>query len=894
MTSGWRRLLRIFGRDAARDIDAELRFHMEERVEDLAARGATPDAAHRQALAEFGDIDATRAHLSTIDARIAARSRRAQWWEGIAQDLRHTLRGLVRSPGFTVMVVVTLALGIGANAAVFSVLNQFFPRTPPGVTTPSQVRRLVVNAMRSRTGKSWARDGFSYSEYNDVAASVPGAALAAFTQETDHLGAVGATPSVNVVYVLGNYFGVLGVRVVTGRGFRPEELTMSARTPVVVISDALWHARFARVASILDSSLTLGVHRYTIVGVAPAGFRGTELNAADVWVPLNAQGSWKPDGQRLADLQFESFLQVVARVPTPADAARLITGATAAFRQSQLVHDTLATSELTALTAGLSPGDQRQSMVATRLAGVAAIILLLACANVANLLLTRGMRRRREVAIRLALGVSRRRLVTQLMVEIAIIAALAGGAALVVAVWAAGGLRHALLPDITWAGSVLDGRMAAFTAAVACFTAFAAGLVPALQSARPDVNASLKAGGSGGSQSKSRMRSTLIVVQAALSVVLLAGAGVFVRSLQAVKHIDIGYNTEQTILASARYDVDAEPAGGDPGARLLPEIAERLRHAPGVQAVALAQLPPLASISILRVFLPDRDSVPQTEPLVSQVVGPGFFDAAGIPLLSGRSFTVADRAGSEQVMVVNQSMARAFWPGERAVGKCVIVKSRSAECRQVVGVVGDEHIANLVEGGSMQFFLPLAQGPGNQDAGQIVLRAAPGQVNLVVAEARRAITAAFGPGAMPQVRALRDIVDPQLRPWRLGAALFSAAGLLAALVAAVGMYSAMSYGVSQRRREMGIRLALGARPQNLTWLVVGHGVRVVAVGVVIGILASLALGPLVASLLYGTSPRDPLVLTCAAVGLLVVAVVAGLVPARRAARVDPMETLRQE
>jgi predicted permease len=896
MTSGWRRWLRIFTRDPQADVDTELRFHMDARVEDLVARGASLDDARAQALAEFGDVDATRERLGAIDRRIAGQHRRAEWWEGIAQDLRHTMRGLARSPGFTVMVVVTLALGIGANAAVFSVLDRLFLTYPDGVVHPEQIHRMEVHTTNRRTGTPQVRGVLSYPEYKELAQALPGSEIAGWGYWQAHLGAGAGAPQVNVTQVAGDYFGVLGVRAAHGRVFRADEWQVGTITPVAVISDAMWRTRFGADSAIVGKSLALGVHEYTIIGVAPRGFRGTDINAADLWVPLNTEGSWKPEAEHGVLSEFTAFIQVVLRLQGPRDAAHVVATGTRVMRGSRTARDTLATVTLPAAVGVSQEFIGKQGQIAKRLAGVAAIILLLACANVANLLLTRGMQRRREIAIRLALGVSRKRLGLQLLLETGVVAALAGAAALLVAVWGAGALRHALLPDNVWGSPAVGARVAAFTAFVAALAAVAAGLVPALQSASPNLNAALKAGGQSGATPRSRTRSALMITQAAFAVVLLGGAGLFVRSLQAVKGIDVGYDTSRMVVASANYDVDGTPPDGPSHGQRLTRAADLLRHAPGVQALGLAATPTMQSINFETLHLPGVDSVPTLEgaPPLTMFVSPGFFEASGIDLRAGRRFSDGDLKGSEPVVIVSESMARTFWPHDAAVGKCVIVGKAADPCRRVVGVVTDEHVVNIVEPTMMHLFLPLAQSAADGRPGEIVLRAAPGQVAGVVREARRELVNQFGDAAIPDVRAMRDVLNPQLQPWRLGAALFSGAGLLALLVAAIGIYSAMSYGVSLRRREIGIRMALGARGLSVARLIVGQGVRVVLVGIAIGVVAALAMGRLVASLLYGVTPHDPLVLSATAGVLIVVAIVACLVPARRAARVDPMETLRAE
>ncbi|HEX8726141.1 MAG TPA: FtsX-like permease family protein, partial [Gemmatimonadaceae bacterium] len=775
-------------------------------------------------------------------------------------------------------------------------LNRLFLAYPAGVSHPEQLRRLEIHASDRRTGTARTRSVLSYPEYRGLTAAVAGVPVAGWGRDQEHLGTGPGAPMVNVTLVAGDYFGVLGVRAAHGRVFRPDEWQVGTLTPVAVISDAMWHARFDGDPAIVGTTLSLGVHEYTIVGVAPQGFRGTDINAADLWVPLNSGGSWQAGGFRLTSSAYSAFLQPVLRVSGATEEARAIGEATPVFRRSDMVRDTLATVTLPGMAGVSQEFIRKQGAIVTRLAGVAAIIMLLACANVANLLLTRGMQRRRETAIRLALGVSRRRLVGQLLLESAVVAVIAGAVALLAAVWAAGALRHALLPDNTWGTPAVGARVAAFTGLVAAFAALAAGMIPAVQTANPDLNATLKAGGLANSSPRSRTRSALMIVQAALAVVLLGGAGLFVRSLQAVRSIDVGYDTDRMIVGSAAYDVDAGPSGAASRGELLQQAADRLRHAPGVEALGLAANPPMQSISIETLHLPGRDSVPMLDgiPPMTLFVSPGFFDASGIALLAGRRFTDADRKGAEPVIIVSESMARTFWPHASAVGQCAIVGKPDAPCRRVIGVVSDEHAVRIVEPAMLHLFVPRAQSPNGGVPGQIVIGAAPGQVAAVVREARRELAATFGPGATPNVQAMRDVLDPQLQPWRLGAALFSGAGLLALLVAAIGVYSAMSYGVSLRRREIGIRLALGARRQGIVRLVLSQGVRVVTAGVVLGVIAAFGFGRLVASLLYGVSPHDPLVLAATAVVLLAVAVLACVVPAWRAARVDPMETLRAE
>ncbi|MGH7668304.1 MAG: ADOP family duplicated permease [Gemmatimonadaceae bacterium] len=896
MTAGWRRLLRIFGRDPARDIDAELRFHMETRVEDLVVRGATPDAAHAQALAEFGNMDMTRERLGAIDARIAARSRRAQWWEGIAQDLRHTLRGLARSPGFTVMVVVTLALGIGANAAVFSVLHRLFFATPAGVKHPGQVRRIMVSARYAGRPPS-IRSLLNYPEFRGIAANVPEPTrIAGFVSQKVPYGRKLGGSTRPAEFAVRDYLGVLGLRPVIGRFFSGAELEVTGLTPVAVISWRLWRRDFGGSAKALGQSLDLGVHRYTIIGVAPGGFAGTGLDDVDLWLPFNCWTAWVARDPQWYDQTGTLMVRTVARVASTSAANALVPAVTHGLRTDGMAWDSTATAVVTPLRGAGSPEFfGRQSAIAVRLAAVAAIILLIAVANVANLLLGRAMNRRHETAVRLALGVSRRRLIAQTLSESVVVALLAGAAAALAAMWGAALLQRLELPNVSWGGTSFDTGVAWFAAAVSLLTGLAAGILPALYGSRSELMNSLKGDTRAGGQGRSAARSTLVIIQAALSVVLLAGAGLFVRSLEQVESIDLGYDVPHLLFASP--DAVEDTAADRAITAQLPALAERLASVAGVRSTSLMYMPPLWGLSSIDTYLPDRDSLPGVSvdgPPLVLLGSPGFLATLGVRTVAGRLFTDADRAGAEPVLVVNQALASAYWPGQNALGKCLILHSRADPCRRIVGVAENAHMTGLVEKTVLAYYVPLGQAPEMRTAGTIAIRTTPGHEASVREAVASILRGTFGANVRPGVQSMDDLVDPDYQQWRVGASLFTVAGLLALLVAAVGIYSTMAYSVGQRTHEIGVRMALGARGANVARLVVGQGIRVVSVGIVLGILVALALGRFVSSLLYDTSPRDPAVLGLTAAALVFVAVIACLVPARRAARVDPMETLRAE
>lgn len=890
----WNYLLRIFARRTEDDVDAELRFHFDERIAELTAGGMPPVDARAKATGEFGDVEAVRERLNVIDRRIAQNHRRADWWEAVAQDVRYVFRGLARSPAFTAMVVVTLALGIGANAAIYSVLDRLFVQSPVGVRRPAELRRLYQE-LAGRQGQT-LRTAFSFAEIRDLRAALPaGTAFAAHARGTVRLGRGADAEKVGAVWVLGDHFGVLGVTPLIGRFFTADEARVETFSAVAVISERLWKARFGGTTAALGQPLDIGAHRFTIIGVAPTGFRGVDIAVTDVWIPAGTNTSWtnrKPNWYE--EHVWTGASQVIARVPRPEDERAFEAIAAASVKRTGWIRDTTARVQLGPVmeAAILSKGGDAGIGIATRLAGVTLMVLLIACANVANLLLARGLQRRRELAVRLALGISRRRLVLQLLAESTAVALLAGIVALLFTIWSAGALRAALLPNSAWGESVLSTRVVLIVLASALVTGVAAGIVPAIQVSKPDLAAALKEGGRSGSAQRSRTRAAMLIVQAALSVVLLAGAGLFLRSLDKVNAIDIGYDASRLIYAQVSSDED-ESHEAELGAA-LPLVMQRVQQMKGVEQTTLTEYIPMAGLSIYTLHFPGRDSVPKLNnmPPFFNPVTASFFDVSGMKVRAGRGFTDADRKGAPMVVIVNDVMAQTVWPGESALGKCFTLGQLGDPCREVVGVVNDAHSMKIIEPPTMQFYVPLVQSA--EHANILMIRVDPKRANVIARDTKSILTKSLGAWAIPDVRPMDEILAPQLRPYRLGASLFSAAGILALLVAAVGVYSSIAYSISQRMHEMGIRIALGARAGQIMRLVVGEGVRVVLMGIAIGILVTLAAGRLVASLLFGTTPHDPAVLAVVVILLVAVAVLATVVPALRATRSNPATALRAE
>jgi len=804
----------------------------------------------------------------------------------VLQDLRYALRTFARSPALVAAAVVCLALGIGANATIFGVVDTLLFRPPPHVQDPERVVRLYFRRHYPAFGTNTSSiTGYPlYTLIRESARSFD--ALAAYTySQKASLGRGVDARRVRVVLASASYFPLLGVRPALGRFYLADEDRPDGPA-VVVLGYGFWRASFQNDSGILGRQLQLGRSSYTVVGVAPERFTGVNLENVDAWVPLTTA---TPELMGPGSLNRGSyFLQIIGRLgPGGREAAER--EATLAFRAEDVYSggDSNAVALLGPVQHARGPELSQNARVSMWLTAVSVIVLLVACANVANLLLARALQRQREIAVRLALGAARLRLARQLVTESVLLALAGGVAALLVTLWVGPVIRAFLLPDIPALASAVDGRVLLFTGGVALLTGFLAGLVPALQVGRADLTPALKAGAGEGRYRRSRLRSALLVGQVALTVTLIVGAGLFARSLRNVAGQDFGFDPAHTLLAT----MDLRAAGYRPAQinQLNLQMLARLEGLPGVEAAA-ATIGHFGWATASSVSVPGRDSIPQLKaggPYYQRVTA-GYFAAMGTPV-HGRAFTPADRGSP--VAIVNETMARLLWPGESAIGKCFLVGS-DKRCAGIIGVVPDARRFNAVEDASMHFYVPFTD-DSSEFITALVVRAR-GRPQDLVAPVRAALqqTAANLPYAA--VTPLADLVAPSIRPWRLGTTMFGVFAGLALVLAAVGLYGVLSYTVAQRSHEIGIRMAMGARRGNVLGLMVGQGVKIAALGAGIGAVAALAGGRVLSSLLYGVSPRDPLVLLGAAVIPLVVAAIASYVPARRAAKVDPVVALRYE
>jgi predicted permease len=788
------------------------------------------------------------------------------------------------------------------NAAAFSILDRFYLRPPAGIAEPSTIRRMFIEHFRTSTGEPFTAQSLSYSTFEAIASATGARAdMALFaTDYAMRLGKRPTDPRVGVVFASANYFNVLGVRPELGRFFTADEGRITEKGGVAVVSHAFWKNRLAGDSSALGRRIAIGPDSFAVVGVADPRFIGLDLRAAEVWVPLGSMSLGWGGPQWWTNDNVNPF-NVVRRATSTLSDAEFDRRATAIVRelnrQKGALGDTLQTVWSGPVLEARGPVKPGQDMIiSTRLGGVAMIVLLIAGANVVNLLLSRAAQRRREIAVRLALGVSRRRLIAMLTTETMFIAALSGTTAFFAGWWGASVLRSLLMPNIRqWSEPAVDGRVLLFTVAVTLVAGIVAGVVPALLASSPRLTSALKAGAREGVRHRSRLRNGLVITQAALSVVLLVGAALFVRSLHNVQRLDIGFDSDRLVFGRVEFAEGERPPRPVFLAQMR-DLASRLRGRPGIEAVARSAMEPMQGFNIIDFFVgaDSSGSFGRRMPLAS-VVSPSFFDVVGLRMLRGRGFSGGDTETGPREVVVNEAMAKLVWPRRDPLGECVRLETRDGACYTVVGVVETARLGRVIEPEeTAQFYVPLGSQPTpDRYGGQLIVRARADFALTAATELRDMLERTF-PAAEPVITPMTTNLEPEYRPWRLGATLFTGLGVLALIVAMLGIYSTVSYGVSQRTHEFGVRIALGARVADVLRQVVGEGIRTVAIGVALGVALAIAAGKLVEALLYGIAPRNPVVLGLVSLSLLVVAILAALVPAWRASRADPIMALRAD
>jgi putative ABC transport system permease protein len=835
-------------------------------------------------------------------------------------DLRRTCRSLAAVFGLTISVIILVALGVGATTAVFSVANELFLRPPAHVADPSAVRRLYLRTTRPIDRSVAVRPSFSYPAFAAIATALGSRAAVTAYMPPDSAAARIGDVRVQVLasYVTPNFFATLGTPLERGRSFDAHADPTDASQPTAVISYDFWQSQFGGDIGVLGKAIDVTNQRYTIIGIAARGFSGVDLNRADIWMPA-ATYPWQILKQPwYASWRGQHELIVLTRSARETGAATVASIATTAYRRGQLSNgdplaDTAATVLAGPLLASLAPTITLSppTAIILRLIGAAVILLIVSCANVANLLLLRAERRRKEIALRLALGISRGRLFTQLLTESVVLASAGAVAAIFVAAWGGTLLRTAIMPTVEWATSALDARVAAVAIATAFVTGIIAGLVPGMRALDLDLVDSLKSAAGSGTH-RSRLRTTLVVVQGAFSVVLLVGAGLFVRSLRAVESIDLGYDISRIVYGDDWFRnptsraLDYSRRFDEQRLQGFRAVAATLRNTANVEDVALATRAPMAGSATGPLFFRDGRQVPQLgrRPSALIAVTPNFMRVTGIRLVRGRWLLDDDRLGSQPVIVINEAAARVYWPDHSALGECLILpdtvasafRQLQAGCATVVGVARDSHVEDIIEAPVAEVFVPMAQQTSRsfRQPSVVIARARAGRTTQASSDLRLALTRAFPNADPPDVETMEEAHDAELRPWRLGAQLFALLGIVALIVATFGMYSAMAYVVSQRTRELGVRIALGAQPRRIVADVVASGARPLAAGLTIGLGVAIAFGSLVETMLYATTPRDPLTLVAVSLLLFASGVAGMLAPTYRALHVDPMTALRAE
>jgi predicted permease len=897
------------------EIVDELSQHLDERYDELVATGSSEAEARRLAVEELAEPEALARSMRPLrQANVAApipaggppRFLLADLW----QDLRYAARMLRTQPGFTVAAALTLALGIGANTAMFSLINATLLQRLPVAD-----RHRLVHVWRGDVGGAFPYPLYaSLRDHNRVFDS-----FAAWGGITASLNAGSATDLVSGVIVTGNFFDLLGVRPGRGRLLSPADDQTVGAHPVVVVSDALWQTRFAARADIVGRDILLNGYRFTIAGVTPPEFRGPRVEQrADVYVPMMMQAIVRPpragySGEMNPDLlehRTNSWLFGVARLKsdmTPEQARGNLIPLEAAYARDVTRARPRGVAVLP-IDDGIPAQRQQLRAVALLLVGVVGTVLLIACANIANMLLARAAARRRELAVRLAVGASAGRLLRQLLTE-SVLLSLVGGVIGVGLAWAMARGVTALLPPpdvLPVAVEVaLDRRVLAFAFALSVLTGIVFGTVPARRAARPNVVPALKdADTMGGARGRRwSLQQTLVVAEVALATLLLIPAGLFVRSLQAARAIDPGFDVNQ--IVSAPLSINLLRYTSSQGREFYRQIVERVERLPGVESASVARVALLnGNVRVLGFLVEGQLEPPEgfnfseggpstraRNQINANVVGPGFFKTMGIPLAEGRDFGAQDSVDSPLVAIISEATARRHFGGANPLGRRVSFRGRQGPWHEIVGVVGDSKYATLGEATVAIAYMPVAQ---NHETGMVLYARTSVPPGSLIPSLRREIRALEPNLPVPQIQTMSDTIATSLFSARMGAWLVAVFGGLALLLAAVGVYGVLSFSMSRRTREMGIRLALGADAREVFLRVVRDGMLLVAAGLLIGLAGGLAVTRSLASFLYGVSTTDASTFAVSALVLLVVALAACVVPASRAMRVDPTTVLRYE
>ena len=885
------RLGGLFSRERQeRELAAEMDSHLQMHIEDNLRAGMSSEEARRRALLKLGGIEQTKENY---------RDRRGlPFLETLIKDFRFSFRMLVKSPAFTLIAVLALGFGIGANTAIFSVFNGMLWRPLP-VKDPQQ----LVSVTQNKPGQAFPYP-LSYPDfldYRDLKTSFSD--LAAFVPSPINFDAGDRPERAWTGFVSGNYFAMLEVEAIRGRTFSKEEGWVPGKDPLMVLGYKFWQHRFGGDPRVVGQTVQVNQHVFTIIGILPQNFHGTYYFIdPDFYIPLTMSPTLVPSNSEILQDRDGPNFRVIGRLQPGVTADQAQAAAEPIDRRLADLysgsHKGVSLRVEPELRTRAAPGlGSFMSKLSAVFMALVGLVLLIACANVANLILARANGRRREIATRIALGATRWRMIRQLLTESTLLALLGGLAGILLARWVAAGLLSIRLPTdipIRLFDLEMDWRIFAYSFVAAMLTGLIAGIIPALQTSRTDLAQTLKEGGrAGGGAGRHRLRNILVVAQVSVSLLLLACAGFFTRSFQNSARVDMGFRVENVLLLS--MDVGLQGYSEQRGQQFYQQIADGVKALPGVRSAAISSSIPMGyRNSIINVYLPEHagSGKSQVESSLSNSVQPGYFGAAGVPVIQGREFTVADTATSPQVAIVNEAFAKKIWPGQDPIGK-TFQREKNGPVIQVVGVTRTGKYLFLYEPPQLCVYFPLVQNYNSTATLFVYTDGDPLRlVDPIRDEVRRLDS------ALP----LFDITSMSghvhnglpLLPARFAAILVGAFGTLGLALAAIGVYGVVSYSVSQRSQEIGLRSALGAQRSDVLKLVLRQGFGLALVGVSIGLALSIALARAIRTVLYGVNSVDYLTLALVSAMLFSVAFVASYVPAVRATRVDPMVSLRHE
>jgi predicted permease len=892
----WLRLSNTFHKEKyERGFNDELESHIRMHVEENVGKGMSAAEARRNALMKLGGVEQVKELYHDRSS--------LPMLEIFVQDLRYGLRMLRKNPGFTAVAVLSLALGIGANTTIFTVVNAILLNAIPVRDLSHLVQLDTVDSKTLVTQAKAVKLGMSLPNFKDYRRDNQVFTDLAATDQTPLTWSGGAEPrQVQGDLVTANYFAVLGIRPAMGRFFLPDEDTKPNGNDVAVLSYYFWANKLGSDPGIVGKSLIFNARPYTVIGVAPRGFKGTQtfLSSEQVWIPTSMSdqilgGKDKEFFNDRRALTMLAFGRLKSGVDIGSAEASLKTLAT--HLESEFPRDnsgrSVALTPLSEAAVGANNHEQ-VALAGSLMMGIVGLVLLIACVNLANLLLAQGARRQKEITLRAALGANRSRIVRQMLTE-SMLLSLAGGAVGLAIAYAGRSILWSLRPPFIEQSGIdlsLDSHVLLFTLGVALLTGIIFGLAPAVKASRPDLMETLKAGGRGGTMGWRRdpLRSMLVIGEMALALIALVGAGLFLRSMQNAQKIDLGFESKNLLIMN--FDLGALHYEDGRGEQFYRAAIERVNNSPGIASATVASNAPLGGGFARTIFPEGRDEASGYRGTLTTVddITPNYFDTLRIPLVRGRTFTDVDRKDTAPVAIASEAMVAQYWPNENPLGKRFHFFGDST-LREIVGVVANSVVNEVGENPQPIVFLPMTQ--DYVPAATLQVRTS-GSPESALATTRAALQSLDPNLAITNVFTIEQIIGQALWAPRMGGILLSVFGSLALVLSAVGVYGVLSYSVNQQTREIGLRMALGAQRRDVLRLILGQGLRLTIVGLGLGVIAALALMRVLVSLLFSVHAYDPFTYGAVTILLSVVALVACYIPARRAMRVDPMVALRYD